>query len=42
MAGVGLGDLCSQPFFTYNQASDTVTYQSGRLSYGRHTVTVEA
>jgi hypothetical protein len=35
-------DGAPKPFFSYNAATDTVTYQSGRLSYGRHTVTVRA
>jgi hypothetical protein len=35
-------DGVPKPFFSYNQATDTLTYQSGRLGYGRHTVTVGA
>jgi hypothetical protein len=35
-------DGVSKPFFSYNTATDTLTYQSGRLGFGRHTVTVEA
>lgn len=35
-------DGVSKPFFSYDAATDKLTYQSGRLSYGRHTVTVAA
>lgn len=34
-------DGVSKPFFSYDQATDKLTYQSGRLSYGKHNVTVE-
>jgi len=35
-------DGVSKPFFTYDAATDRLTYQSGRLSRGLHTVRVEA
>jgi hypothetical protein len=35
-------DGVPKPFFSYDAATDKLTYQSGRLSYGRHTVTVKA
>jgi hypothetical protein len=35
-------DGVSKPFFTYDATIDRLTYQSGRLSYGLHTVRMEA
>jgi hypothetical protein len=35
-------DGVSKPFFSYDAGTDRLTYQSGRLSYGLHTVRVKA
>jgi hypothetical protein len=35
-------DGTSMRNFSYDAATDRLSYQSGRLPYGRHTVTVEA